>query len=232
MTDGSFQGWPRRALTFFAGLELDNSRDYWQAHRAEYAEHVRAPMEALVADLTPEFGPATLFRPYRDVRFSADKSPYKTQVAAVLGDTGDGAFYVQLSADGLLTGAGLHVMTADQVARLRAGIDAEESGVHLQRIVRDLVGAGFEIGGEPLKTAPRGFPRDHLRIDLLRYRSCFVLRAHPPARWLHRAEAAAVVRDDWRAARPLVEWLHAHVGPAAAGEQRGRGPGSQPGGRR
>lgn len=216
MSGGTFRGWPRAALAFFDGLEADNSRDYWQAHRSTYAEQVRAPMESLVAELAPEFGPATLFRPYRDVRFSADKSPYKTQVAAVLGDTGDGAYYVQLSADGLMTGAGLHVMTADQVARLRSAIDDERTGAALERIVSDLLAAGFEVGGEPLKTAPRGFSKDHPRIRLLRYRSCFVLRMHAPDRWLHSADAAAVVRADWRAARPLVEWLHDHVGPGSA----------------
>ena len=208
-----FTGWPKSALPFFEGLEADNSRDYWLANKPTYDADVRAPMEALAATLEPEFGPATLFRPYRDVRFSADKTPYKTQVAAVLGDTGDGAFYVQLSADGLMTGAGLHVMTPGQVARLRSAIDDERTGVELESLVDDLVGAGFEIGGEPLKTAPRGYPKDHARIALLRYRSCFVLRRHAPGRWLHGADAAGKVRADWVAARPLVQWLQANVGP-------------------
>ena len=216
----AFVGWPKEALAFFEGLEADNSKSYWTAHRAVYDGQVRAPLEALVAELRDEFGAATVFRPYRDVRFSADKAPYKTQVAAVLGDTGDGAFYVQLSADGLMTGAGLHVMTPDQVSRLRAAIDDDTSGARLAGIIATLMAAGFEVGGEPLKTAPRGYSKDHPRIDLLRYRSCFVLRSHPPARWLHGAAAADVVREDWRAARPVVEWLHAHVGPADDRAQR------------
>jgi len=209
----TFAGWPRTAIPFFEGLEDDNSRDYWLAHKPVYDGDVRAPMESLVAALVPDFGPATLFRPYRDVRFAADKSPYKTQIAAVLGDTGDGAFYVQLSADGLMTGAGLHVMTSDQVARLRRAIDDDRSGAALEGMIDDLTGAGFEIGGEPLKTAPRGYPKDHPQIALLRYRSCFVLRQHRPARWLHTGAALDVVRADWAAARPVVSWLHDHVGP-------------------
>ncbi len=211
----TFTGWPPSAIAFFEGLEVDNSRDYWQAHKAVYDDEVRAPLEALVADLVPEFGPAVLFRPYRDVRFSADKSPYKTQVAAVFGDTGDGAFYVQLSADGLMTGAGLHVMTPDQVGRLRRAIDHENSGQQLSDVVGALVRDGFEQGGDQLKTAPRGYPKDHPRIALLRYRSCFVLRQHSPTRWLHTAKARDVVREDWLAARPLVDWLREHVGSAA-----------------
>ncbi|HVE62631.1 MAG TPA: DUF2461 domain-containing protein [Mycobacteriales bacterium] len=212
----TFTGWPRSAIPFFEGLEADNSRDYWQAHKSVYDGDVRAPIEALTADLAAEFGPAVLFRPYRDVRFSADKSPYKTQVAAVLGDTGDGAYYLQLSADGLMTGAGLHVMTPDQVARLRAAIDEERSGAALESIVARLRDTGFEQGGDSLKTAPRGVGKDHPRIGLLRYRSCFVLRHHRPAGWLHTAKARDVVREDWLAARPLVDWLHEHVGPSAA----------------
>ena len=209
----TFSGWPRAAIGFFEGLEADNSRDYWQAHKPVYDGAVRAPLEALVAELTPEFGPGTLFRPHRDVRFSADKSPYKTQVAAVLGDTGDGAYYVQLSADGLMTGAGLHVMAPDQVARLRRAIDDSRSGAKLTVIVDSLLKDRFEQGGEPLKTAPRGYPKDHPRIALLRYRSCFVLRHHKPARWLQSSAALDVIRTDWLAARPLVEWLQANVGP-------------------
>ena len=211
----AFGGWPRSALSFFEGLEADNSRDYWLANKPTYDADVRAPMEALAAALEPEFGPATLFRPYRDVRFSADKTPYKTQVAAVLGDTGDGAFYVQLSADGLMTGAGLHVMTPGQVARLRSAIDDELTGVRLESLVETLTGWGFEIGGEPLKTAPRGYAKDHPRIALLRYRSCFVLRRHAAGRWLHGAGAIEKVRADWTAARPLVQWLQANVGDSS-----------------
>jgi uncharacterized protein (TIGR02453 family) len=143
-----------------------------------------------------------------------DKSPYKTQVAAVLGDTGDGAYYVQLSAAGLMTGAGLHVMTPQQVAKLRGAIDDERTGTELERLVASLRKAGFTYGGDPLRTAPRGYPKDHPRIELLRYRSAFVVREHGAPRWLHTSAAGKRVADDWRTARPLVEWLQQHVGAA------------------
>lgn len=209
-----FEGFPGAALTFYEGLEADNSKAYWAEHKHVYERQVRGPLEALVAELTEEFGSATLFRAHRDVRFSPDKSPYKTQVAAVLGDTGDGAYYVQLSADGLMTGAGLHVMTPAQVARLRAGIDDERTGAELELIVSSLRKAGFTYAGEPLRTAPRGYAKDHPRIALLRYRSAYVLREHGAPSWLHTRTAAQHVADDWRTARPLVEWLRQHVGTA------------------
>src|SRR3954451_9103578 len=82
----AFRGWPMAAIDFFDGLEEDNSREYWLTHKAVYDEAVRAPMEELLAELADEFGESKIFRPNRDVRFSADKSPYKTNIAATLGD--------------------------------------------------------------------------------------------------------------------------------------------------
>jgi len=81
----AFKGWPAEAFDFYEGLEADNSKTYWTEHKATYDEKVLAPMVDLLAELEDEFGPTKVFRPYRDVRFSADKSPYKTNLGAVLG---------------------------------------------------------------------------------------------------------------------------------------------------
>ena len=108
-----FKGWPERALLFYEGLEADNTKAYWHDHKVVYERDVKAPMEALLAELKDEFGETHLFRPYRDTRFSHDKSPYKTAIAAGVGEG-----YVQLSADGLLCGAGTYTMSSDQLERL------------------------------------------------------------------------------------------------------------------
>jgi uncharacterized protein (DUF2461 family) len=92
----AFNGWKVEALEFFEGLEADNSKAYWQRNKDVYETLVRAPMEALLAELEQRWGEGRIFRPHRDVRFSRDKSPYKTNIAAVLGDG-----YVQLDKDGL-----------------------------------------------------------------------------------------------------------------------------------
>ena len=97
----AFRGWPVEALEFFEGLEADNSKAYWQAEQGPYESSVRGPMEELLAELAPECGEGRIFRPYRDVRFSADKTPYKTNIAATIG-----ARYVRLSADALSAGCG------------------------------------------------------------------------------------------------------------------------------
>jgi uncharacterized protein (DUF2461 family) len=99
----AFTGWPTAALEFYEGLEADNSKAYWTSRKAVYQEHVLRPMEELLEDLAPEFGGSKLFRPYRDIRFSNDKTPYKTHIGATVGGTG----YVQFSADGMSAGTGM-----------------------------------------------------------------------------------------------------------------------------
>ncbi len=125
-----FKGWPDTALAFYEGLEADNSKAYWLDHKEVYERDVKAPMDALLAELTAEFGVPKLFRPYRDTRFSRDKSPYKTAIAATIGSG-----YVQLSADGLFAGGGMYHMMPDQLARFRKAIDADTSGKNLEKVV-------------------------------------------------------------------------------------------------
>src|SRR3984957_4345492 len=129
----TFKGWPESALDFFDGLEADNSKAYWTDHKQVYEHDVKAPMDALLADLGPEFGDPKLFRPYRDTRFSRDKSPYKTAIAARIGEG-----YVQFSADGLFAGAGMYHMMPDQLSRFRDAVASEKSGHKLEGIVATL----------------------------------------------------------------------------------------------
>lgn len=204
-----FQGWTDEALIFFEGLEVDNSKAYWQAHQRVYDEQVRAPMLALLAELAPEFGEPKLFRPYRDVRFSADKSPYKTAIAATLASGG----YVQFSAAGLGAAAGAYHLAPDQLDRYRRAVAEDRTGTELERIAAALARAGSElVGHDVLKTAPRGYRKDHPRVELLRRKGLTAWREFPPADWLGtgraRAKVAAFLRSTW----PLREWLAANVG--------------------
>ena len=202
----SFAGWPEEALDFYEDLEADNSKAYWTAHKETYETAVRAPMLALLADLAAEFGEGKMFRPYRDTRFAKDKSPYKTNAAATAGRC-----YVSLSAAGLMAGGGVHDTSPEQVARLRSAVDADRSGTALAAVVADLERAGYAIGGERLKTVPRGFDRDHPRAGLLRYKSLYGWQEWPPEPWLHTAKAAEVVAATWRGLDPLLRWLAEYV---------------------
>jgi uncharacterized protein (TIGR02453 family) len=118
----AFRGWPVEAVEFYEGLQADNSKPYWQDHRDVYEHDVRAPMEQLLAELADEFGPGKLFRPYRDVRFSADKAPYKTNCAATLG-RGMAQSYISFSADGLSAGGGLYMPDPATLQRYRTAVE-------------------------------------------------------------------------------------------------------------
>lgn len=208
----AFDGFPDEALIFYEGLEADNSKAYWSDHKPAYEQYVRAPMLALLAELEGEFGAAKVFRPYRDTRFSNNKTPYKTAIAATLSPEPGTGFFVQLAASYLLAGAGLYAMSSDQTQRLRRAIDDDVQGAELERITKALTGKGFDVSGSRLKTGPRGFSIDHPRIDLLRFRSLYSHRRWQPAPWLHERSALNRVRRALRAQSELAGWLGTHVG--------------------
>lgn len=207
MSTGAFDGFGEAAVDFYEGLEADNSKAYWSDHRELYEEHVRAPMLALLAELEPEFGSGKVFRPHRDVRFSTDKGPYKTQCGAT-----SGRGYVQVSADGLLAATGMYAMAPAQVARYRAAVDDERLGPELAGIVERVRAGGDTVDGDRLRTHPRGTPPGHPRLELLRHRSLYAWQAWIPDDALHTREALDRVRDTWRRLDPLGRWLDEHVG--------------------
>ena len=207
-----FRGFPEAAFTFYEGLEADNSKTYWQDHKATYDEAVKAPMEALLEELGPEFGEGKLFRPYRDIRFSADKTPYKTHQGAFIGtDVGAGGYYVEVSAGGLLAGGGFHAHSADQTKRLCAAIDGP-AGAEFERIIGSLSEAGHEIRGARVSTTPRGYAKDHPRLELLRHREFMVLKRFGEPAWVGTRRAGTEVEKLWRQITPLVDWVGEHVG--------------------
>ncbi|QNN54240.1 DUF2461 domain-containing protein [Nocardioides mesophilus] len=206
-----FQGFPAAALDFYDDLEMDNTRSFWAAHKQQYDEAVRAPMDALVAELAEEFGPAKVFRPFRDVRFAKDKTPYKTHQGAYVAASPACGWYVQVSAPGVRVGAGFYDAGRERLAAIRSAIDDERTGSELEKLLAALTAAGWEVGGDRLKTSPRGYDVDHPRIELLRHRSLSVGRSYGFEPVIHTPALADKVRADWRAARPLVEWVTRHA---------------------
>lgn len=211
----TFTGFGRGALGFYEDLAANNSRDWWHANRRRYDDEVRQPLESLLEALAAEFGEAKVFRPNRDTRFSADKSPYKLNAAAVAAE-GDGtSLYVSLSAEGLHVGGGAYHLARDQLARYRAAVADDRLGRELEAIAASLRAAKADVTGRTqLKTAPRGIAADHPRIDLLRQDGLIGIWAHPARAWLFTAQAATKVAEGWRRLAPLNEWLAAHVGPS------------------
>jgi uncharacterized protein (TIGR02453 family) len=202
-----FSGFPVAALDFYDDLEVDNTKSFWDANRPVYDGQVRAPMVALTDALAQEFGDAKVFRPYRDVRFAKDKTPYKTHQGAFVGVAPSTGYYVEVSAAGVRVGAGTYHASGPELALIREGMAEEKAGARLQRILRDLERGGFEIGGDRLKTAPRGYDKDHPRIELLRHKSLLGSMKYGFEPFVHTAELLDRVRQDWRRLRPLVSWM-------------------------
>ena len=205
----TFSGWPASALSFYAGLETDNSKSYWIEHKAVYEMDVLAPMNALLAELAEEFGEGRIFRPYRDIRFSADKSPYKTTIAAVLPRAG----FIQLSAAGLDVGRGSHGFAPDHLERFRLAVADDLQGGELQRLITDAERHGIQVTAtERLKSVPRGYPKDHPRADLLRCKDLVARKQWPDSEWLHSSAAKTQIVTVLRLLQPFGDWLGAHVG--------------------
>lgn len=203
-----FRGWPVEAVEFFEGLEADNTKVYWQDHKAVYERCVKGPMEELLAELAAQFGAGRVFRPYRDVRFSRDKTPYKLNCAAELPGG-----YVSFSADGLFAGSGLYMPGSSELGRFRAAVAADGSGPDLERIVGALRRGGYDVGShEVLKTAPKGYSPEHPRIELLRFKGIVMSKSWPVGAWLGTKKAKERVVACLEAARPLNAWLEHHVG--------------------
>jgi uncharacterized protein (TIGR02453 family) len=217
MPEPAFTGFPRATFTWFAELEADNTKAWFNAHRETYDNAVRGELEALLEELADELGGRVkLFRQHRDTRFSRDKSPYKTTTYGVIADRPDGeaSLYAQLSAEGLFAGTGYYQLATDQLARFRAAVADGASGPALERVLAAVDAAGLERWGEALKTAPRGFPRDHPRAVLLRHKLLIAgRRLKPRARGgLARDAARDFTRETWAACAPMTAWLDEHVG--------------------
>jgi uncharacterized protein (TIGR02453 family) len=213
----TFQGFGPKVQKWFRGLEADNSRAYFTANREFFEESIRDQMEALLAELSGKLGgQVKLFRQNRDIRFSADKSPYKTNTYGVIYGTELGAqgLYASISATGLVAGSGYHMMERDQLERYREGVIDDRHGPALAKAVAKAEKAGLELWGESLATAPRGYPKDHPRIELLRRKSIALGTTLKFGRGIARADALQFLTKTWKAASPVTGWLDEHVGPS------------------
>ncbi|WP_412538175.1 DUF2461 domain-containing protein [Longispora sp. K20-0274] len=203
------------AFAFYEGLTADNSKAYWTGHRATYDTEVRAPFVALLEELAPAFGGGrvSVFRPYRDVRFSTDKSPYKLHQGGFVELAPSVGYYMQLDADGLLIGGGFHAVDRAQTARYRAAVDDPTTGPALVRIAAAVEKAGFELGGDQVRTRPRGVPADHPRLDLMRREFLTAGRHVSAAEAVALADLVPVVSKGWKVLRPLLDWIATNAPP-------------------
>jgi uncharacterized protein (TIGR02453 family) len=204
---GGFTGWSGDFQEFFIGLRANNSKAFFDSHRSEYENVVKGPMVALLADLESEFGRAHLSRPNRDIRFSADKSPYKLNIYASTASGG----YVALDGEGLVAAGGRYLMDTAQLARFREAIANDRSGAELGEVVAALQDKGYEVGGRELKRVPRPYLPEHPRADLLRHKHLIYWQRWPIERWIRTSHARDRIVEVWRDGDRLNDWMTRHV---------------------
>jgi len=246
-----FEGFGPGVRKWFKGLEADNSREYFAASRDFFEESIRGQMEALLTELSKEFGgearmfrqiddmnhrfasfapeiggdpKRSMFRINRDIRFSRDKSPYKTNTYGVVYGSGIAAqgLYASISAGGLVAGSGYHMMARDQLDRYREQVDDNRHGPELMKLVAKAEQAGLQLWGESLATTPRGYPKDHERIALLRRKTLSLGATLKFGRGISRTDGLQFVTKTWRAAATVTGWLDAHVGASTMPVDRPR----------
>jgi len=206
--DEQFSGFPPEAIAFFNDLERHNNREWFLAHKDVYERACRRPMQQLVNTLEARFGKSKISRINRDIRFSSDRSPYKTHISGVVG-----RHYISLSTEGLYVGAGMYKPDPDVLARMRAAIAADDSGRALARIVAALRRKGYHVDThESLRSAPKGYTADHPRIDLLRMKDVFAGKSFKPSAWLSTGKARERITRVMIDVKPLADWLQRHIG--------------------
>ena len=191
-----FQGIPVEAFEFYEALAAENTKAWWTAHKATYDTAVRGPIEDLLAELADEFGEGQMFRPYNDVRFSKDKTPYKDHQGAYV-PTEDGiGYYVQVSAQRADGRRRLVVAVAASRSRATATPSTRATGVVLEKAIAAAEKAGLTLGGDVMKTRPRGVAEDHPRLDLLRHRTLTVERHDGTPAWVVDPQGAHPRAED------------------------------------
>jgi uncharacterized protein (TIGR02453 family) len=206
-----FTGFDPDMLAFYAQLRADNTKQWWTANKARYEQRVLGPVLQLAEDLHDEFGEVKIFRPYRDVRFSADKSPYKLHLGMVT--VARPAHYLHVSEEGLLTGGGAYEVPTAALRRFRQLVDDDATGEPLDAVLGALDAEEFSLSeDDSLRTAPRGYSADHPRIELLRLKRLALGRSEAPADWMWSPEAGDVIRERWRTVNVWCDWLDGHLG--------------------
>ncbi|MFK8024287.1 MAG: DUF2461 domain-containing protein [Ilumatobacter sp.] len=210
----AFSGFPPEAIEFYEQLAADNSKAFWADNKGRFAEFVKTPMVELT-EVLDEYGPFHLFRPHNDLRFSKNKPPYKTHQGAYGESEGGAGHYVQFSAEGLMVGTGYYAMAKDQLQRFRDAVVADATGTEIEALVADAAKRRYTVGAiDELKTAPRGYDREHPRIGLIRRKGLMLSKTFGTPKWLHTKQVEKKVRDCWDGAQPVCDWLDAHVGPS------------------
>ena len=225
-----FSGIPKQTLGYLRRLGKHNDRDWFHAHRDEYDAYWLEPAKALVDALGERLRvlvpavqaeprvDASIFRINRDVRFSADKRPYKDHLDLWLWEGRDkhrsaSGFYVRLTPRALVLGAGIHRFSREQLLRFREAVHDERSGEALATVAGALKRRGYPLQGQRYKAVPRGFAPDHPRADLLRHDGLWAgPELAPLPESVHTARLVRLCMSHFEKVLPLHRWLVEELG--------------------
>jgi uncharacterized protein (TIGR02453 family) len=220
-----FEGFADASARFFKSLAKKNEREWFLAHKSEFEEGWNAPMKLLLSDVRDAIDKAyphcdlaepKVFRVFRDVRFSKDKSPYKTHIGGFIPLARQGkratdlpmALYFHVGATETFGAAGHYMMEPDSLERFRSAVADDKRGAELDKLLARLAKRGFPPDShERLKRVPKGFDPDHPRADLLKRKGLVVSFPSLPAGLLAKPRLSQWLADACKTAAPLVEWL-------------------------
>lgn len=224
MADARFEGFVDTEAKFFKQLAKNNRRDWFQAHRNEYDEGWASPMSALLGEVRAkvdrhfphcDLAEPKTFRIFRDVRFSKDKSPYKTHIGGLLSVAGGrgavetpAALYLHVGHDELFACSGAYVMNGPQLDRYRKALVDAKRGGELAKKIAGLKKKGYSFGShEMLQRVPRGFDPEHPRAELLKRKGLIVTFPALPKKLLTSRKLVDWLASHVKASAPIVEWL-------------------------
>ena len=224
----TFTGFPKTAPAFFHELAVEMNRDWFLENKERYESEWVTPMKMLLADVSARIAPAykpiklsepKVMRIHRDVRFSKDKTPYKTHIGAAItladkkiGEGGTTAMYVHLGTDEEFVGVGTYFFEPDKLAIWRKKV-AGKDGAELMKLVARLRKASYEVGGhDDYKKVPKPYAEDHPHAELLKWKGLTAGPRELPRGILHRPALATWLGDHGVALAPIVKWLHTKIG--------------------
>ena len=216
-----FQGFPKETFSFLSDLSSNNRKVWFDAHKDWFRRVVEQPVQEFVSvmctRLTHAFRDikhldAKIFRIHRDIRFSKDKTPYKTYIGIRFNEDASKNcaapfFYVQLEAERLLFATGQKEFEGEALDRYRMAVMDAESGRSLDTLVNKMRRGGADLQGEQLHKVPRGYPADHARADLLRFKGLYIENCMPVTKQVYGPEFVGICLDQFLKGKPLYDWL-------------------------
>jgi uncharacterized protein (TIGR02453 family) len=226
MADEIFTSFPGETIEFYRQLEVNNNRQWFTSHKRDYIDFVQQPSLAFIKTMgerlkaispgivydTRTNGSGSLMRIYRDVRFSPDKTPYKTNLGIVFWEgagkkSENPGFYFHMVPNGMGFYTGMYGFSKEMLAAYREAVLDQEFGDELESAIEAVRSAGYQVGGEHYKRVPRGFDPDHPRVDLLKYNTLHAWIMDLDPQLLTQPGFMDLAFDHWKNMAPLHHWL-------------------------